>query len=260
MSRAFLVHSYRTFCSLFFNPREMFNKWRGVPYFACNLLRYHRLNNGGAFCLRLSDIFYSSHDRFGGAGSTQGHYFWQDLWAARYLYEHRVTNHVDVGSRLDGFVGHILPFCKVRYFDLRPLRERIEGLEFVQSSILAIPLQDNSVPSLSCLHVIEHIGLGRYGDPVDPDGYLRAAKELSRVLGPDGTLLISTPVGRQRVCFDAHRIFDPQMVVRAFSGLNLVAFSLIDDKGMGLLAEASFEEARGCTYGCGLFVFTKLTG
>jgi SAM-dependent methyltransferase len=120
-----------------------------------------------------------------------------------------------------------------------------------------MPFDDDSVPSLSSLHVIEHIGLGRYGDTVDPNGYLKAAAELCRVLAPGGRLLLGTPVGRERVCFDAHRVFDPETIVQAFEELVLAEFLLIDDAGRGVIAGASFEQARRCEYGCGLFVFEK---
>jgi len=110
---------------------------------------------------------------------------------------------------------------------------------------------------LSCLHVIEHIGLGRYGDPIDPDGHLKAAAELSRVLRSGGQLLLGTPVGRERLCFDAHRIFDPATIVAMLKPLVLLTFALIDDGGTTIQREASFEQARRCTYGCGLFLFEK---
>jgi SAM-dependent methyltransferase len=202
-------------------------------------------------------MWYRSHDRFASAGTAEGHYFYQDLWAARLLLENHVKEHVDVGSRLDGFVGHILPFCRVCYVDIRPLNVQLEGFEFRRGSILEMPFEDNSISSLSSLHVIEHVGLGRYGDRVEPDGYVRAAKELARVLAPNGCLLLGTPVGKERLCFDAHRIFDPQTVVDAFGSLRLVEFSLIDDKGQGILRNATFDQAKSCSYGCGLFVFKK---
>jgi SAM-dependent methyltransferase len=257
MVKSFLEKPYLLFCSLLFDPLEIINKWRALPYFARNLWCYWRLNHGRSFRLCLREIFYSSYDRFDNAGMTQGHYFWQDLWAAHYLFNRKLERHVDVGSRLDGFIAHILPFCRVVYVDSRPLTTPIDGLEFLQGSILEMPFANDSVSSLSCLHVIEHIGLGRYGDPVDPDGYLKAARELVRVLTVGGILLLGTPVGRERLCFDAHRIFDPQTVVDAFAGLQLEEFSLIDDKGMGILQNASFAKARCCRYGCGLFIFRK---
>jgi SAM-dependent methyltransferase len=120
-----------------------------------------------------------------------------------------------------------------------------------------MPFKDGSIASLSSLHVIEHVGLGRYGDPVDPAGYLKAAAELSRVLAPGGRLLLSTPIGHERTCFDAHRVFDPQTVIQAFGNLALIEFSLIDDEGRRIIADATFDHARRCEYGCGLFVFQK---
>ena len=197
------------------------------------------------------------YDRFADAGSITFHYFFLDLWAASRLHDAGVRRHVDIGSRLDGFVAHILPFCDVVYVDVRPLRVRIPRLTFARGLLTELPFATESVRSLSCLHVLEHVGLGRYGDPIEPDGYVRAAAEVARVLGRGGTLLFGTPVGRERVCFDAHRVFDPETIVRLFSGLRLVEFSLIDDAGHWHSEGASFDIARACNYGCGLFRFEK---
>jgi len=247
---------YSIFNSLFFDYIAVINKYRALPYFLRNMMQYNRLNQDKGLRFHLKNIFYKAEDRFGEAGSISGHYFYQDLWAAKYLYEHKIIDHVDVGSRLDGFIAHILLFSKVCYVDVRPLKAEIKGLDFKQGSVLSLPFQDNSIQSLSCLHVIEHVGLGRYGDLVDPEGYIKAAKELIRVLGYGGTLLISVPVGRMRLCFDAHRIFDPQVIVNIFSELKLQEFLLIDDNNK-ILSNASFDDARNCNYGCGLFVFKK---
>ncbi len=235
----------------------MITTLRAVPYFLKNLIRYIRLNKENSFRVCFKDIFYKTYDRFNEAGTMSTHYFYQDLWAAKYLHQHKITEHVDVGSRLDGFIAHTLLFSAVCYIDVRPLKAKIDGLDFKQGSALALPFPDNSVASLSCLHVIEHVGLGRYGDEVDPGGYRTAARELMRALAVGGILLIGVPVGRERVCFDAHRIFDPQTIVNAFSGLKLLEFNLIDDKGQGIINNASFSVARQCNYGCGLFAFTK---
>ena len=176
------------------------------------------------------------------------------------MYQRGVREHVDVGSRLDGFVAHVLPFCRVTYVDIRTQEVDADGLTMREGSILAMPYATNSVSSLSCLHVIEHIGLGRYGDEVNPDGHLEAAAELARVLAPGGVLLIGTPVGRERVCFDAHGVFHPRSIVEAFSALELESFALIDDRGNGVDRGATMEQAASCDYGCGLFVFRKPSG
>ena len=239
------------------DPLELVNKWRGLGAFTQNARAYRRANRDGRFAIGWRDLWYRSYDRFAGAGSITFHYFFQDLWAASRLYEAGVRRHVDVGSRLDGFVAHVLPFCDVTYVDVRPLDAPIPRLTFIRALLTSLPFASGSIPSLSCLHVVEHVGLGRYGDPVDPDGYARAAGELVRVLKPGGTLLFGAPVGRERVCFDAHRVFDPDTVVRIFPGLRLAEFSLIDDTGRWRATGASFADARACSYGCGLFRFEK---
>ncbi len=229
------------FSDWFFNPLVFLRRLRGIPHFARNLRRYTHANTHPSLRFTWRDVWYRSHDRYAAAGEAEGHYFFQDLWAARFLHAARVREHVDVGSRIDGFVAHVLPFCMVRYVDIRPLPALIPDFEFRHGSIVDMPFESDSIASLSSLHVIEHIGLGRYGDPVDPDGHLRAAAELSRVLAPGGHLLLGTPVGRERLCFDAHRIFDPETITRAFPKLELAEFSLIDDTGKGIVRDASFE-------------------
>ena len=145
---------------------------------------------------------------------------------------------------------------KVTFIDIRPLIVNLENFDSKPGSILALPFGDNSVPSLSCLHVAEHIGLGRYGDPLDPEGTKKATRELARVLALQGNLYFSVPVGKPRVCFNAHRIHSPQQILDYFYDLELIQFSGIDDRGNfrqaidpGDLANAS--------YACGLFHFTK---
>ena len=250
-------HFFSLFRSLFFDPVEMMLKWRGIPSYVSNLVKYRKLNIDPSFNVNWKSLSPVLHDRYRPAGAASGHYFWQDLWAATYLFKNKRTQHVTIGSRIDGFVAHVIPFCNITYVDIRPLTAVMEGLEYKPGSILNLPFEDNSIQSMSCLHVIEHIGLGRYGDPVQAEGHLHAAMELKRVLAPGGELLVGAPVGNERLCFDAHRIFDPQTVVAMFAPMSLVEFSLIDDLGDRIIHPQSFDVARKCEYGCGLFIFSK---
>jgi SAM-dependent methyltransferase len=118
-------------------------------------------------------------------------------------------------------------------------------------------LETNSVQSLSCLHVAEHIGLGRYGDELDPYGTLKACAELARVLAPGGFLYFSLPVGIPRICFNAHRIHSPEQILNYFRNLQLVSLSGIDDDNT-YHEQITIEELSSMNYGCGLFVFTKV--
>ncbi len=195
-------------------------------------------------------------DRRAVAGTASGHYFHQDLWAARKVHQSGVARHVDVGSRVDGFVAHCASFTDVEYVDIRPLAAAVPHLTSTVGSVLSLPFADGSVESLSCLHVVEHIGLGRYGDPLDPEGSLKAMTELQRVLAPGGSLYFGIPVGRERVCFNAHRVLSPDTVVRAFGRLSLASFAAVDDSGR-LVDPAEPERFRGAEFACGLFHFRR---
>ena len=183
------------------------------------------------------------------------HYFYQGVWAFRKIKESGTRSHIDVGSRID-WVALLSTITKVTFFDIRPFKARLEDLVVRKASILDIPLEDNSVGSLSCLHVAEHIGLGRYGDSLDPKGTKKATRELARVLAPGGNLYFSVPVGKTRVCFNAHRIHSPQQILDYFRDLELIEFSAIDDYGR-LRQNMEPGDLADATYACGLFHFTK---
>jgi hypothetical protein len=120
--------------------------------------------------------------------------------------------------------------------------------------VLDLPFADGSVESLSCLHVAEHVGLGRYGDPLDPDGTRKAALELQRVLASGGRLYFSMPVGEARTEFNAHRVHDPEAVPGLFPYLRLEAFSGVDDEGRWQ-RELSPGDLGGSRWACGFYVF-----
>lgn len=208
-----------------------------------------------------ADLWPITRERFESSGNAHGHYFLQDLWAARHVARLRPEKHVDIGSALTGFVSHVASFLPVEYIDIRPLECRVPDIEWRRGSILQLPYADGSVASLSCLHVIEHIGLGRYGDPLDVDGWIKGLHEMQRVLAPDGQLLVGTPCGRPRVQFNAHRVFNPQQIIDVLQSLELREFSLIPgEDSVAWVENARPEDAAGLDYGCGLFRFIKKRG
>jgi len=196
------------------------------------------------------------HDRTKYTGLDR-QYFFQDTWAFRKIYESRVAAHIDVASRIE-FAGMLAAVTHVTFIDIRPAMVALKGFESRKGTIIDLPLPNASVASLSCLHVAEHIGLGRYGDPLDPLGTRKAASELQRVLATGGSLYFSLPVGKPRVCFNAHRIHSPKQVLDYFAGLDLIEFSAVDDEGRfhENVDPNAFDKSF---YTCGMFWFKNLT-
>lgn len=215
-------------------------------------VKYSKLN--GAEPIRILNTYPCIHEKTSTTG-FDSHYFYQDIWALKKIYKSKVNYHVDVGSSIY-FVGFLTAFTKVTFIDIRPLLATLENFDSRKGSILSMPFEANSIPSLSCLHVAEHIGLGRYGDPLDPFGSKKACNELSRILAPGGYLYFSLPVGKPRLCFNAHRIHSPQQIIEYFSDLKLVELSGIDDKA-NFIQNIDRSILEHSNYACGLFHFIK---
>ncbi|MCL5774762.1 MAG: DUF268 domain-containing protein [Patescibacteria group bacterium] len=183
------------------------------------------------------------------------HYVYMDRWAFKHLLEVRPREHVDVGSSIR-FLSMASAITKLKFVDIRPVKLDFDNFECIEGSILKMPFADDSVESLSCLHVAEHIGLGRYGDPLDPLGTKKACAELARVLKPGGVLYFALPVGREMVYFNAHRVHNPKTILEYFKDLRLVHFSAVNDQGH-FFETARLEDFQNTNYACGMFEFTK---
>lgn len=190
--------------------------------------------------------------------SFDRHYVFHTAWAARVLAKTGPKRHIDISSSLY-FCSIVSSFVPVDFYDYRPAILNLSGLTSNHADLCALPFTSESVQSLSCMHVIEHIGLGRYGDPLDPVADLGAASELSRVLAVGGNLLIVVPVGKPNIYFNAHRVYSYAQVIAMFSNLLLKEFSLITDdpRDGGIITNASPEQSDQQNYGCGLFLFSK---
>jgi hypothetical protein len=246
---------YRLAFAVLGRPEDLVKRTLGLWRFRRDLARY-RQGGAGRFEAHFRDFWPKLDDWNDQAGIARGHYFHQDLWVAKRIFRHAPQEHWDVGSRVDGFIAHLLVFREVVFVDARELSGSATGLRSVIGSVTALKIPDASLLSLSCLHVLEHVGLGRYGDPIDPSGYEVGARELSRVLAPGGRLYFSVPIGRERLEFNAHRIFAPASVVGLFPKLDLEEFAAIDDSG-ALVERCPPEDFSDSDYACGIFVFKR---
>ena len=181
------------------------------------------------------------------------HYLYQAAWAADKIGQSGLGMHVDIGSDVR-FVSQLTSQMPVVFVDIRPVRVSLSRFECVAGDLLSLPFETQSVKSLSCLHVAEHIGLGRYGDALNPKGTHQACRELARVLAPQGNLYFSVPVGKPGLHFNAHRVHAAAQIRAYFHDLHLVEFSLVDDLGF-YHPKSSLEETENASYSCGLFWF-----
>lgn len=240
-----------------FDPRRLGRSIRGIPRYVAGWLQFRRGFEGQIKFLPCL------HDWYEEGGSTQNEYFLQDLHVARQIHRAHPRRHVDIGSRVDGFVAHVASFREIEIFDIRPISLKIPGAVFRQADLMSPTHLFNAYcDSLSCLHALEHFGLGRYGDPIDPNGSTLGLINMARILQPGGLFYLSVPIGKERVEFNAHRVFNPLSLIQlaADHGLVLTEFASIGP-AQTLVPAAHLMHEIGelakLDYALGLFTFVK---
>lgn len=230
-----------------------------IPLFFQQLAAFQKR---GGNVRQLFPILSESNDQ---AGSASGHYFHQDLLIATAIHNEKPERHIDVGSRIDGFVAHVASFRKIDVMDVRPLKNPgHKNIRYIQANLMdPKSVEHINADSISCLHAIEHFGLGRYGDPLDPEGHLKGFQNLLRMLSPGGKLYISFPISNSDdgVFFNAHRIFNPLSILNWDTNnqtINLARFDYVDDLGDVHQDINLFEYPINCEYGCGIYTFHKV--
>lgn len=226
-------------------------------YFQYRRDRSEWLKQGG----KISHNYMLLGDYSDNAGITKGHYFHQDLLVARLINEHNPQRHVDIASRVDGFVAHVASFREIEVIDIRPLqRSEHKNIKFQQGDLMS-PQNLGNTDSLSCLHAIEHFGMGRYTDSIDVEGTNKGITNLVDLVSPGGRLYISFPVGQDEVHFNAHRIHHPKTILSHASiskHMKLLRFDFVDDDGDLHLNIDIAEVDPQTKYGCGIYTFEKV--
>lgn len=237
------------------NPLKFFNIYKVFNYIK-DIAAYRRA--GGS--VKLTELWPILNEKTAET-KIDPQYFYQAIWGFSKIKESEVKEHVDIGSQVN-MVGLLTTITKIKFIDIRPLVLNINNYEGINGSILELPLLDGSVKSLSCMHVIEHIGLGRYGDPIDPKGSIKAVNEIQRVLEKNGKAYITVPIGRERTQFNSQRIFNVNNFISMFSECNLNEMAYVNTVGEYIEKieprNVSIDEHdAGNDYGLGLFVFEK---
>jgi SAM-dependent methyltransferase len=244
---------------------DIFTLKRGIKGFPITIKEYRQYKtlhqNKVDFPIRFN--YPCPADRYEEGGVVSGHYFHQDLLVARKIFKRSPSCHVDVGSRLDGFVAHVASYRSIEVLDIRPVTKKVHNIVFHQFDLMNPEGKFEAYcESLSCLHTLEHLGLGRYSDPIMVDGYEKGFNTLWSILKPGGILYLSVPIGKQRIEFNAHRVFALHTMLALADGkFDLLDFSYVDDEGslheQVQLTDDVIEHSLGCWYGCGIFEFRK---
>jgi hypothetical protein len=244
----------RSIASYFFGYPFQFAKVNRIPRY---LSERSKFKSAGGI---ISYTYPITTDYNNSAGSTSGHYFHQDLLVAQFIFEANPKTHIDIGSRIDGFVAHVAAFRKIKIFDIRMLPEcGHPNIEFHQADVMLWDVGNEITDSLSCLHTIEHFGLGRYGDSINPRGHITGLENLVKMLAPNGTIYISFPIGNtNEVHFNAHRVFHPRDIFSwAPNSLELLRFDFIDDYGQLHKGFDVLNDDLVINHGCGIYTFKK---
>ena len=260
-----MIRTLTSFSKLFgFDPEKSFGNIAALGWYLADLKAFRRQQAKSASSFNFGKLYPCLEDKRAEGGTATGHYFHQDLLVARRIHQRAPTRHVDVGSRIDGFVAHVASFRSIVVMDIRNIPSVIPNIEFIQADLMRFPAPNlaGQFDSLSCLHALEHFGLGRYGDPINADGHLVGLKNITALLAPGGKFYFSVPIGPQRIEFNAHRVFSVSYLLDCLKGnFHIDGFSYIDDKGdlheHASLTAADVERNFGCTYGCGIFEATK---
>jgi len=252
----FILKIIHHFISQFGINLLKFKKIIFLPKFILDLIQYKRLNGKIDYLLPIIG------ENMETSGQTIPHYFYQDLIVASYIFKHKPLKHVDIGSRLDGFVSHVASFREIEVFDIRDNKINHKNIKFNKLDLNNINKElENYTDSLSCLHTIEHFGLGRYGDLIDPNGYKKGLENLYRILKKNGLLYISIPISKKtKVVFNSERIFHPLDILEWNTelGLNLERFDYIDDDENIFYDVNLFQlDINHLINGCGIYTFIK---
>lgn len=232
--------------------------WEYNTTFKSDFRRFKSLSSQNRFELKWSRRLPFVMEKTSTTGFDK-HYVYHLAWASRILSAIKPTYHVDISSSLR-FCAILSAFIPVRYYEFRAVEIKLSNLTSDVVDLTSLPFASASIKSLSSMHVVEHVGLGRYGDKLDPEGDLRAISELKRVISAGGDLLFVVPVGKKaEILFNAHRIYTYDQICSYFGELQLIEFALVPDLSPSdkLIRNAPRELADRCNYGCGCFWFKK---
>jgi len=264
LSNRFLRRTYRLLLVFGFDIRKFIYAIKGSFFYFKGFCRFYLEHRKATYKFKKIKFDPVLDNWYTLAGNAKGHYFHQDLIIAQSIYKNNPNKHIDVGSRIDGFIAHVASFREIFIADIRDFSSTNKAIHYLQVDLMSeldIDLRE-CCDSLSCLHALEHFGVGRYGDPISYEGYLSGLENLTKMLQVKGKLYISVPIGEECINFNAHRIFSLGYFLDLLEkNFVLDKFSYVDDNGdlheNINIAEKDKKDSFNCEYGCGIFELTK---
>ena len=247
-----------------FDPRLLVRSVRAMPKYLAALRQYRKQSRGVHDIFPMASLHPCLNEEQEASGNIFGPYFRHDLLVAQRIFAANPGRHIDVGSRVDGFVAHVASFRPIEVLDIRSPAVEIPNITFIQCDLMGELPQRlvDSCDSLSSLSALEHFGLGRYGDRICAEGYLRGLENLHLILRPKGRIYLAVPIGTQCVAFNAHRVFSLSHLLAILEPLfALDRFSYLDDEcnlheGVQLTRELVDSSCR-CMFGCAIIEGVK---
>jgi hypothetical protein len=95
-------------------------------------------------------------------------------------------------------------------------------VRYVVGDAMHTQLSDGTVDLLINISTLEHVGLGRWGDPLDVDGDIKCMQETRRILKCGGHAVVTIPYGAPAVVYNLNRIYDVGRVQRLTEGFETV--------------------------------------
>jgi SAM-dependent methyltransferase len=247
------INIYKTWCKIY-----------RLPWYFCSYFQFKKQSGQRENGFPLSCNYPCLLDLDEEGGVASGAYFNQDLYVAQKIFEQKPIRHLDIGSRIDGFVAHVASYREIEVMDIRAISTSVKNIVFLQKDLMSDDEAFHDYcDSLSCLHVLEHFGLGRYGDTLDADGHKKGIANIAKILKKKGIAYISVPIGKQRIEFNAHRVFSIQYLLDLFEEyFEIQSFSYVDDCGILFkevtLTKEMIENSCKCNFGCGIFILRKI--
>jgi len=136
-----------------------------------------------------------------------------------------------IDSKNVAVLGSRTPRCEsvVIYYGGRPTSIDYNKVISLDERIKTMTLDEyrkNPVlfDTLVSVSSFEHDGLGRYGDPIDPDGDLRAMQESREMLKDGGVLFLAVPTGEDCIKWNANRVYGKKRLPLLLNGWELIGF------------------------------------